>query len=101
MLDRYSYVTIILTKRCSLSCDYCFEDAGPTGAKDWDVETLRRCLREASQAGYRWVAITGGDPPTHPQFNEVMAVEKHLILHFLLPHLQRDEISELLQAALS
>lgn len=72
-LGRHSYVTIILTKRCSLSCDYCFEDAGPAGAKDWDIDTLRRCLSEAASAGYRWVAITGGDPLTHPQFDDVLS----------------------------
>ena len=73
-LGRNSYVTIILTKRCSLECDYCFEDAGPNGAKDWDLSALGRCLKEAAEAGYGWVAITGGDPPAHPEFDGVLSL---------------------------
>jgi MoaA/NifB/PqqE/SkfB family radical SAM enzyme len=73
VLGKNSYITIILTKRCSLECDYCFEDAGPNGANDWDLSALDRCLKEAAGVGYRWVAITGGDPPAHPEFGGVLS----------------------------
>ena len=74
MLGNNSYVTIILTKRCSLKCDYCFEDAGPSGKEDWDVDTVESCLAEARSVGYKWVAITCGDPLTHPQFDDILSV---------------------------
>ena len=84
MLGDNSYVTIILTKRCSLKCNYCFEDAGPMEEEDWDLETLKRCLAEARAVGYKWVAITGGDPPTHPEFEGVLSVVENSGLNLFL-----------------
>ena len=84
MLGDNSYVTIILTKRCSLKCDYCFENAGPSGKEDWDVDTVESCLAEAKSVGYKWVAITGGDPPTHPQFDDILSVVERSGLNLFL-----------------
>lgn len=84
LLGPNSYVTIILTKRCSLKCNYCFEDAGPLEDKDWDIDTLARCLKEARDVGYQWVAISGGDPPTHRQFNDVLTLVEESGLNLFL-----------------
>ena len=73
-------ISVELTNVCNLRCGYCLRDEDAlyhTRASFFDVELLRRILREAREAaGVTQVSFTGGEVTLHPRFGEVVeAVE--------------------------
>ena len=68
-----SWVAFHLTDRCPLSCLHCLRDPGPKPL-DLPVEVIERVLDQAV-AVYRidHVALTGGEPVTHPELERVVA----------------------------
>lgn len=63
-----------VTFGCQLECTHCYARAGSTGAGacDMPVTALAKLLRQAKDAGFRQVVITGGEPLTHPQRDEML-----------------------------
>jgi MoaA/NifB/PqqE/SkfB family radical SAM enzyme len=68
-----SFIAFHITDRCPLSCLHCLRDPGPKSL-DLPVETLARLLDQAV-AVYRaaHVALTGGEPMTHPGLAGIVA----------------------------
>ena len=62
---------IFLTKRCNLSCPYCFADefvnkSNGEFSLDLFVDVLNFILQDSEQIG-----LIGGEPTIHPQFKEI------------------------------
>ena len=72
VLGDNSFFCIRLTRRCAMTCEYCYMESGPNAAQDFDLHRLRDILRQARRIGYSWVSISGGDPLAHPRFREAM-----------------------------
>ncbi len=63
-------LSLVLTTRCNLDCDYCY-----TRRYKWDLST-EDCLRflvQARDQGAERVAFTGGEPSLHEGFDTILA----------------------------
>ena len=67
---------IMITKRCNLSCPYCFaNDYVNDGSQNFDIdmasfnEILEFILRDGSQ---KKIGLIGGEPTVHPQFEDIL-----------------------------
>lgn len=80
---------IELNNVCNLDCGHCFRDiyrgVGDKSNLFLPLDLLEKVLTEAKPLGYNYVAITGGEPPMHPQFGEAleMIAQHGLRYHFL------------------
>lgn len=57
-----------ITDYCPYNCVYCYQDSGPTGVHA-DLHEIAPILHEL---GVLEVAIGGGEPTTHPSFNQLI-----------------------------
>lgn len=66
-VPRLNNLYLHLTWRCQLRCNHCYARADSEGRHQPDVpiSDLERLLREARQAGFRQVVLTGGEPLLH------------------------------------
>lgn len=82
-------IGIELNNVCNLDCTHCFRSIyRGEGAKSdlfFPLSTLEKILVEGRPLGYRHIAITGGEPPMHPQFGEALdLIANHgFTYHFL------------------
>jgi MoaA/NifB/PqqE/SkfB family radical SAM enzyme len=83
-------IGIELNNVCNLDCTHCFRSIYRGGAENnkdlfLPLDVLERILLEAGPLGYNHVAITGGEPPMHPQFGEALDIIAKLgfTYHFL------------------
>ncbi len=82
-------IGIELNNVCNLDCTHCFRSIyrgeGDKSDLFFPLETLEKILTEARPLGYRHIAITGGEPPMHPQFGEALdLIAQHgFTYHFL------------------
>ncbi len=66
-----NHLTMITTLRCDLKCQHClrgYADERP----DFPLELLDKLLVEALPFGANHVALTGGEPHLHPQFEQLV-----------------------------
>ena len=75
-----------VTRRCNLSCLYCFRDMlGTNYLIDMDKSTLSSFLDMASEAGVRKLAFTGwGEPLIHPHITDFIREAKDAGFEVLL-----------------
>ncbi len=73
---------IMITKRCNLSCPYCFANDFVNKAGDMSLETLEQILEFILRDGSaKSVGLIGGEPSCHRQFGEILqrlTMEKRL-----------------------
>ena len=71
-------ITILLTHRCDLSCEFCFDAsqvmrASPAADVSLEaVDRLLELLRESRVPRFN-VSLSGGEPTLHPHFLEILA----------------------------
>jgi radical SAM protein with 4Fe4S-binding SPASM domain len=71
-------ITLLLTHRCPLSCEFCFDasqvlTAAPTGDMSLEVvDRLLELLRASSVRDFN-VSLSGGEPTLHPSFLDILA----------------------------
>lgn len=65
------HLGIITTMRCNLKCEHCVRGF-PEQRPDFPVELLDKLLTEATQFGAQHIALTGGEPCLHPQFEKMV-----------------------------
>lgn len=58
-------VSIALTNRCDLSCEYCY---APKSRDTLDTDLVKKWLRELDENGAIGVGFGGGEPTLHPGF---------------------------------
>ena len=66
-------VALITTLRCDLACAHCLR-GHPDERPDFPLDLLPRLLVEAKPFGVRHIALTGGEPRLHPQFEQIVAM---------------------------
>ncbi|MDC3957518.1 radical SAM protein [Polyangium jinanense] len=73
-----TWIALHLTDRCQLDCQHCLRDPGQK-PKDLSLDTIRKVLAEARRRYHtRQVALTGGEPTLHPEFEGVLdAIVEH------------------------
>jgi len=68
-------MNVIVFRKCSNSCPYCFEleertrDTKPS----LDVDDARRLARWSARAGVNSIKLLGGEPFLHPRFSDILA----------------------------
>jgi MoaA/NifB/PqqE/SkfB family radical SAM enzyme len=71
-------IGIELNNVCNLDCTHCFRNIyrgnGDKSELFLPLATLDKILREAQSLGYHHAALTGGEPPLHPQFGEALDI---------------------------
>lgn len=65
-------VWLELTRKCNLTCDHCYIDAGRVRANEMPAERWFSLLDEMAEMGVWAVAFTGGEPTLHPSFAELV-----------------------------
>jgi MoaA/NifB/PqqE/SkfB family radical SAM enzyme len=66
-----SHITIIAAMRCDLKCAHCLRGF-PKECPDFPMDLLDKLLTEALPFGAKHVAITGGEPHLHPDFEAMV-----------------------------
>ena len=64
-------LAIITTLRCDLKCQHCLRGF-PKERPDFPMEMLDKLLTEAMPFGAKHVALTGGEPHLHPNFEKIV-----------------------------
>lgn len=57
-----SYVPIMITRRCNMTCGHCSVSSSPRITDEPSLESLLGYVRQAAAAGVRQVQLTGGEP---------------------------------------
>ncbi|MCW4048576.1 MAG: radical SAM protein [Candidatus Bathyarchaeota archaeon] len=53
---------MLLTERCTVSCNHCWFSCGPERTGTMTLETAKQVIDEATGLGAEWVSFTGGEP---------------------------------------
>lgn len=61
-----------LTRKCNLTCQHCYIDAGRPRRDELPAERWFSLLDEMADMGVWAVAFTGGEPTLHPSFAEIV-----------------------------
>lgn len=72
----HDYIRISVTDRCNLRCVYCMPEEGMTFLPPQDVlsyEEITEVVRVLAGMGVRKVRLTGGEPLTRPNLEELIA----------------------------
>jgi MoaA/NifB/PqqE/SkfB family radical SAM enzyme len=64
-------LTIITTMRCNLKCAHCLRGF-PKERPDFPIDLLDKLLVEALPFGAKHIALTGGEPYLHPEFEKMV-----------------------------
>ena len=68
-------VEFFITKHCNLSCKHCFEGSAPKfPIKEFTSSEMERIVNQLEVAGIKTLKITGGEPFTHPNIDELVAL---------------------------
>lgn len=66
-------VEFFITKHCNLSCKHCFEGSAPKfPIKKFTSSEMERIVNQLEIAGIKTLKITGGEPFTHPNIDELL-----------------------------
>lgn len=73
-----TWIALHLTDRCQLDCQHCLRDPGQK-PKDLSLATIHEVLAQAKRLYHtKQVALTGGEPTLHPEFEGVLdAIVEH------------------------
>ena len=65
-----------VTFRCQLECTHCYARADAHGheQRDMPVRHIEALIREAKEAGFRQVVLTGGEPLIHKRRDELLTM---------------------------
>lgn len=66
-----NHLTIITTMRCDLKCKHCLRGF-PKARPDFPMDLLDKLLAEALPFGAKHIALTGGEPHLHPEFEKMI-----------------------------
>lgn len=69
-------VDIKITDFCPYGCEYCYQDSTVDG-QHANIDTLKNMAKHLSDNGTFELAIGGGEPTLHPEFNELIRYVKH------------------------
>ena len=78
-------LSIELTDKCNLECNYCYGEFKKRGKCFWNLEDLKSLFDTLSKEGAMILELTGGEPLLHPNFNEILllALSKFRMINVL------------------
>jgi radical SAM protein with 4Fe4S-binding SPASM domain len=65
-------VWLELTRKCNLTCEHCYIDAGHARAREMSTERWIELIDEMANMGVWAVAFTGGEPTLHKDFAKLV-----------------------------
>lgn len=71
-----SYLRVVLTNKCNISCSYCFNENFPVGKKFLEPEVLRDVLKSSGLKRFDNIILSGGEPLLNPHFEEIATISK-------------------------
>ncbi|WP_229416281.1 radical SAM protein [Pseudoduganella armeniaca] len=66
------------SRRCNLACLHCYTSSGPAIRQELPIGMLLACLDDAYQAGYRQLAVSGGEPLLYSELGALLAHAREL-----------------------
>jgi len=76
------HVTIELTDKCNLHCEYCYRESGPE--RGFYLKHPKEVLFKLHSDGIKIVELSGGEPLLHPDFFEILKTATGLFEHISL-----------------
>jgi len=73
LIHRVPELQLQPTRGCNLACAHCCTSSGPELREAVDLETLTRCLTDATVLGYRRLTVSGGEPLLYPALAGLLA----------------------------
>ena len=87
---------VLVTDKCNMRCPTCF-NRELRGTKEMSVEDFTAvCKHLRDEGGIVGLKIMGGEPTTHPRFNEILAVAQE---HFRSVHVFTNALNEVIAGA--
>lgn len=65
-------VSILLTNKCNLKCEYCYGDYSPSKNEFLAINKVPELFDILEKNGITAIELTGGEPLLHPHFNEIL-----------------------------
>jgi len=83
LCDRPELADVKITNHCNFNCDFCYQNSSPRG-RHAKTETVFRAIDALAELEVFEIAIGGGDPVDHPDFNKIVsyARDKGIIPNF-------------------
>jgi radical SAM protein with 4Fe4S-binding SPASM domain len=66
------HMSIELTERCNLRCDYCYRECDASKTAHMSTSDLLGVIGRLCEGGLRSVELTGGEPLLHPDFRQIL-----------------------------
>jgi len=68
-------LTLVVTNACNFICKTCLRRTGKQkNVENLSLDILKKTLKEVKRLGFVQLAITGGEPCLHPEFEELVAL---------------------------
>ncbi|MBU90188.1 hypothetical protein CMO94_01495 [Candidatus Woesearchaeota archaeon] len=77
-------IVIEVTRKCNLSCDFCFNKQGENISGELDKKTIFNILEKISEQGIKAVRFSGGEPFLRKDLGELLRKAKSLGLYVIL-----------------
>ncbi len=77
-------IVIEVTRKCNLSCDFCFNDQDMDNINDMLSDDIFKVLDDISKSGIKAVRFTGGEPFLRKDLQEILKKAKSLGLYIIL-----------------
>ena len=71
-------IVIEVTRKCNLSCDFCFNDQDMDNINDMLSDDIFKVLDDISKSGIKAVRFTGGEPFLRKDLQEILKKAKSL-----------------------
>lgn len=73
-LDWFKGVNIILTYRCNLGCEYCYEKGVKLNYSDITLDDFEKTIKWLRENNKEKIILLGGEPTQHANFEEILAI---------------------------
>jgi sulfatase maturation enzyme AslB (radical SAM superfamily) len=72
------HISVELTDYCNLKCKHCYNNCSSDNSNFVDKKELLSVLHELKNLGLSSIELTGGEPLSHPDFNEIVEYSLNL-----------------------
>lgn len=83
-MDIPNEIVLELTKKCNLSCEFCFNEQGFNNHNEIKLSDIFKVLDDISKSGVKAVRFTGGEPFLREDLQEILKKAKSLGLYVIL-----------------
>lgn len=73
-----------ITDKCNLNCSYCCRNCNASRHNFMELSIIKKLLEDASKIGATGIAVSGGEPLLHPEFEEILSISRDLNYSFTI-----------------